>query len=114
MVPSYQLRDFSETYLPWRREFDEIIRITEVSSTLPSGRTVMSRATSTATQASPQQQQSMGIPRDKIAMRAYEKWCKRGRPHGSDKQDWVEAENELKMEMSRAGGMQGGQTQGRR
>ena len=31
------------------------------------------------------------VPHDKIAMRAYEKWCQRGRPQGTDKQDWVEA-----------------------
>jgi hypothetical protein len=37
-------------------------------------------------------------------MRAYEKWCKRGRPHqGTDKQDWLEAENELRAEMNRSG-----------
>ncbi|HLJ96214.1 MAG TPA: DUF2934 domain-containing protein [Gemmataceae bacterium] len=41
------------------------------------------------------------IPHEKIAMRAYEKWCKRGRPQGTDKQDWIEAENELRAEMMR-------------
>jgi hypothetical protein len=62
----------------------------------------MSRATSSTTPVSPQQHgTTMGIPREKIAMRAYEKWCKRGRPHGSDKQDWVDAENELKAELGR-------------
>jgi hypothetical protein len=40
------------------------------------------------------------IPHDKIAMRAYEKWCRRGRPHGTDKQDWMEAEQELRTEMT--------------
>ena len=67
----------------------------------------MSRATSSTTSVSPQQQQNTtSIPREKIAMRAYEKWCKRGRPHGTDKQDWVEAEMELKAEMGRTGGTQ--------
>jgi hypothetical protein len=42
-----------------------------------------------------------GIPHEKIAMRAYEKWCKRGRPHGTDKQDWLEAEAELRAEAGR-------------
>ena len=46
------------------------------------------------------------VPHDKIAMRAYEKWVKRGRPHGTDVQDWVEAENELKAEYARNSGMQ--------
>jgi hypothetical protein len=41
------------------------------------------------------------IPHEKIAMRAYEKWVKRGRPQGTEMQDWLEAENELKAEMSR-------------
>jgi hypothetical protein len=44
------------------------------------------------------------VPHDKIAMRAYEKWCKRGRPHGTDKQDWMEAERELREEYARTGG----------
>jgi hypothetical protein len=44
------------------------------------------------------------IPHEKIAMRAYEKWCKRGRPHGTDRQDWLEAEAELKAEFARTGG----------
>ena len=45
----------------------------------------------------------MKVPHEKIAMRAYEKWCKRGRPHGTDRQDWLEAETELKAEMGRMG-----------
>ena len=46
---------------------------------------------------------STKVPHEKIAMRAYEKWCKRGRPHGNDKQDWNEAEAELRMELARTG-----------
>jgi hypothetical protein len=45
---------------------------------------------------------TMQIPHEKIAMRAYEKWVKRGRPHGTDLQDWVEAEAELRAEMARS------------
>lgn len=41
------------------------------------------------------------IPQEKIAMRAYEKWMQRGRPQGTEMQDWLEAERELKAEMSR-------------
>jgi hypothetical protein len=44
------------------------------------------------------------IPHEKIAMRAYEKWCKRGRPQGTHVQDWLEAEAELKAEFTRMGG----------
>jgi hypothetical protein len=43
------------------------------------------------------------VPHDKIAMRAYEKWCLRGRPQGTEKQDWIEAEAELRAEMMRSG-----------
>ncbi|HZY87454.1 MAG TPA: DUF2934 domain-containing protein [Gemmataceae bacterium] len=43
------------------------------------------------------------VPHEKIAMRAYEKWVKRGRPHGQDVQDWVDAENELRSELSKSG-----------
>jgi hypothetical protein len=44
------------------------------------------------------------IPHEKIAMRAYEKWCKRGRPNGTDRQDWLEAEAELRAEFARTTG----------
>ncbi len=44
----------------------------------------------------------MTISQEKIAMRAYEKWVKRGRPQGTEMLDWLEAENELKTEMSRS------------
>jgi hypothetical protein len=40
------------------------------------------------------------IPHDRIAKRAYEKWCKRGCPHGTHQQDWYEAEQELRTEMT--------------
>jgi hypothetical protein len=43
------------------------------------------------------------IPAEKIAMRAYEKWCQRGCPHGTDQTDWYEAERELRAEMARGG-----------
>ena len=40
------------------------------------------------------------MPRyEQIARRAYQRWVDRGRPHGTDKQDWFEAETELKREM---------------
>ena len=39
------------------------------------------------------------IPHEKIAMRAYEKWCKKGRPQGTDKQDWIEAEREVRQRL---------------
>ena len=44
------------------------------------------------------------IPHDKIAMRAYEKWVKKGRPHGTHVQDWLEAEAELRAEHTRPQG----------
>ena len=46
--------------------------------------------------------QTDSIPHEKIAMRAYEKWCRRGRPHGSEKQDWAEAEAELRSESKKS------------
>jgi hypothetical protein len=58
----------------------------------------------TSTTPVPQQHAShQHIPHDKIAMRAYEKWCHRGRPTGTDKQDWLEAEAELRAELARPG-----------
>jgi hypothetical protein len=51
--------------------------------------------------AQPSTMSSIPIPQEKIAMRAYEKWIKRGKPQGTEMQDWLEAEMELKAEMSR-------------
>src|SRR5262249_50395983 len=42
------------------------------------------------------------IPTDRIAQRAYEKWLRRGQQHGSDTQDWAEAEAELRAEQEAA------------
>jgi hypothetical protein len=44
------------------------------------------------------------VPPDKIAMRAYEKWVKRGYKHGRDQQDWLEAEAELRAEFGMSTG----------
>lgn len=35
------------------------------------------------------------IPHELVAKRAYEKWCRRGKPHGTDEEDWKEARREL-------------------
>ncbi len=51
--------------------------------------------------AQPSNQPPLMISHEKIAMRAYEKWIKRGRPQGTEMLDWLEAENELKTEMAR-------------
>lgn len=48
------------------------------------------------------------VSRDKVAMRAYDKWCQRGCRHGFDQQDWLEAERELTAECSRTGTTTGG------
>jgi len=37
----------------------------------------------------------VGALQEKIARLAYDKWCERGCPHGSDMQDWLDAEKEL-------------------
>ncbi|MFL5242232.1 MAG: DUF2934 domain-containing protein [Gemmataceae bacterium] len=47
------------------------------------------------------------VPPEKIAARAYEKWCLRGQPHGSATKDWLEAEAELRAEPTRQAGNQG-------
>lgn len=41
------------------------------------------------------------VPREKVAMRAYEKWCHRGCIHGDDQQDWYDAERELHAELQK-------------
>ena len=40
---------------------------------------------------------------EKIAMRAYQKWLKRGCQHGNDQKDWLDAEAEVKAEMTKTG-----------
>jgi hypothetical protein len=66
---------------------------------LNQGGIAMSRVSTPTTPTMP----SVKLPHEKIAMRAFEKWCKRGRPHGTEKQDWLEAEAELRAEMNRTG-----------
>jgi len=60
----------------------------------------MSRTTSPRGQPTPPTQ-GTPVPHDKIAMRAYEKWVKRGRPDGTSDKDWIEAEAELRAEHAR-------------
>jgi hypothetical protein len=65
----------------------------------------MSRMTTPQTsQPTSQPTPQVKVPHDKIAMRAYEKWVKRGRPQGTSDQDWMEAEAELKAEIARGTG----------
>jgi Protein of unknown function (DUF2934) len=45
-------------------------------------------------------QSTMAIPHEKIARRAYEKWCMGGCMHGTDQQHWLDAEAELRAEMT--------------
>jgi hypothetical protein len=41
------------------------------------------------------------ITREQIAKRAHEIWVKNGCKHGQDEQNWLEAERQLKAEMSK-------------
>ena len=59
----------------------------------------MSKPVTTTTPTTPHT--TTGVAHEKIAMRAYDKWCKRGRPYGTARQDWLEAEAELRAEMAR-------------
>jgi Protein of unknown function (DUF2934) len=51
----------------------------------------------------PPSQQPNGLPPEKVAARAYQKWLQGGCKHGCDKQNWFEAEQELKAELARTG-----------
>ena len=55
-----------------------------------------------ATPPAPPSTPAVKVPHDKVAKRAYEKWVQRGRPQGTDKQDWMEAEAEIRAEMARS------------
>ncbi len=67
----------------------------------------MSRVVTPPTsQTTPQYSQGQGatqfrIPHEKIAMRAYERWVQHGKPNGTELQDWLEAEAELRAEFAR-------------
>ena len=39
------------------------------------------------------------LPAEKVAARAAEIWHRKGRPHGQDEQNWLEAEAELRAEL---------------
>jgi len=60
----------------------------------------MSRASTPAKPTTPAPAAKATIPTEKIATRAYEKWCKRGQPEGTCVQNWLEAEKELTTERS--------------
>jgi hypothetical protein len=61
----------------------------------------MSRVLSTPTTPQATTASRAAMPtQEQIAKRAYEKWCKRGRPFGTHLQDWYEAEAELKKEFA--------------
>ncbi len=38
------------------------------------------------------------VTHERVAVRAYENWVKRGRPAGTPEQDWLKAEQELRAE----------------
>jgi hypothetical protein len=40
-----------------------------------------------------------GVPRERVAERAFEIWVRKGRPVGTADQDWAQAEAELRAEM---------------
>jgi hypothetical protein len=43
---------------------------------------------------------AMEIPLEKIAALAYEIWVEKGRPPGTELQNWLEAETELRMQLA--------------
>ena len=71
---------------------------TSTSSAPQTGKTAQAAATPAATQAC--------LPQEKVAMRAYQKWLQSGCKHGCDKQNWFEAEAEIKAELARTGSTQ--------
>jgi hypothetical protein len=77
-----------------------VVRERFARSTLQGG-TRMSRIVTPPT-VKPANTPPLTVSQEKIAIRAYEKWLKRGQPQGTEMQDWLEAENELKAEMQRA------------
>ncbi len=65
----------------------------------------MSSRTTPTMQSSQAGKSSSAIPHEKIAHRAFQKWCQRGCQHGAHQQDWLEAEAELRAESGQMPGM---------
>jgi len=68
----------------------------------------MSRSSTTGTTpqapktaAKPEATSQSGLPVEKVAKLAYQKWLKGGCKHGCDMQHWLEAEAEVKAEMTK-------------
>src|SRR5688572_18500541 len=68
------------------------------------GGPTMSRVMSTPPQPTATRTTTPMPTHEQIAMRAYERWVKQGRPQGTEKQDWFEAETDLKREMMAGAG----------
>jgi hypothetical protein len=68
------------------------------STTRPGGATTTLRPVGTQ---APAATKTVKITREQIAQRAHEIWVKNGCKHGQDEQNWLEAERQLKAEMSR-------------
>ncbi len=54
-----------------------------------------------ATSAPKTQAPAQTVSTERIAARAYEKWCGKGCPEGTNEQDWFEAEAELRSETAK-------------
>jgi hypothetical protein len=74
-------------------------RSTTTSGTAPQ----TGKSTQAATMTQPATMTQSSVPSEKVAARAYQKWMQKGCKHGHDRQDWLEAEAEIKAEMSRTG-----------
>jgi hypothetical protein len=57
--------------------------------------TAPSQSARQASAPSPGKKSARGFTQEQIAQRAYQLWEKRGKAHGSDLEDWLEAEREL-------------------
>jgi hypothetical protein len=74
-------------------------RISTTSGTAPQ----TGKSTQAAATMPPAAMTQSSVSADKVAARAYQKWLQKGCKHGHDRQDWLEAEAEIKAEMARSG-----------
>jgi hypothetical protein len=74
-------------------------------NTVPTSTTRTGGATTTTLRPvgaqAPAAPKTVKITREQIAKRAHEIWVKNGCKHGQDEQNWLEAERQLKAEMSK-------------
>ena len=74
-------------------------KMTEIPSTTLKTKGYQTSTTARTVGQAPQTTRRVELPSEAIAKRAYQLFERRGRVHGHDREDWVQAEKELRTEL---------------